>query len=534
MISVIVPIYNVERFLPSTIGSLLDQVGNVDFEILLIDDGSTDTSADICDKYSRGNNNISVIHKANGGLSSARNAGIDAARGDYLMFLDGDDCLDPVTLSSLAEAISLHPDCDIFQFRYEEVSLTIPLGHCCSRELNDYYECKTEYDFFLQLQKLGGVAASACTKLIKRNVIGALRFKEGILHEDEEFVTRILPKCRTIGYCSNDFYKYLMRPGSIINSCFSKKRLDIVPIMKERIEYLDGKNYVDLSEMFRSQLYRNLCRFWNEAYISRDRESLCVIEKHLSEMSDARMNLTGQYWLILNSGICRHTTLQVLHLLKSFCKPLVQKLRNAKIKFARYSECRKRRKRLKCKDFTIISNNCWGGIVYQYFGIQYSTPTIGLFMMDDDYIKFLENLDYYLAQPLYFIPHLESKYNEQLSLETTAKDNYPIALLDDIEVHFLHYESSEEAQRKWDYRKKRINKERLLIKMSQRSSSDLDILERFKKLSFNNKICFTEVEFEGKEFIYIPELKRLNIQGGDETPYVMEAINIIDIVNSIQ
>lgn len=533
MISVIVSIYNVERFLPSTIDSLLNQEGNIDFEILLVNDGSTDRSSDICEKYSGENKNIRVIHKNNGGLSSARNAGIDAAQGEYLMFLDGDDSLDPVTLRSLTKAISLHPDCDVLQFRYEEVSQSMPLGHYVQEDLIDYYECNREYDFFLQLHKLGGVAASACTKLIKRSAIGTLRFKEGILHEDEEFVTRLLHECRTIGYCSNEFYKYLMRPGSIINSCFSRNRLDIVPIMKERIKYLDGKNYFDLSGMFRTQLYRNLCRFWNEAYDSHDRESLCVIEKHLSEMSDARMSLTGQYWLILNSGICRHTALKVLHLLKGFCKPLVQKVRNAKIKFIRYKECRKRRKQLKWDDFTIISNNCWGGLVYQYFGLKYASPTIGLFIMDDDYIRFLENLDHYLSCPLVFITHADSKYSDELGRELSAQSSYPIALLDDVEVHFLHYKSEDEAFEKWEYRKKRINKSRLLVKMSQRSSGNIEILDRFKQLPFENKICFTESEYEGKDFIYIPELKRLNVQGGDETPYVMDKVDLVNLINSL-
>ena len=145
----------------------------------------------------------------------------------------------------------------LLPFQTEEDGFDIS-DFSCGEDLIDYYECNREYDFFLQLHKLGGVAASACTKLIKRSAIGTLRFKEGILHEDEEFVTRLLPECRTIGYCSNEFYKYLMRPGSIINSCFSRNRLDIVPIMKERIKYLDGKNYIDLSRVFRTQLYRNL------------------------------------------------------------------------------------------------------------------------------------------------------------------------------------------------------------------------------------------------------------------------------------
>lgn len=534
MLSIIVPIFNVERYLPSTLDSLVNQIGNANVEILLIDDGSTDSSGSICDKYAREYNNISVIHKQNGGLSSARNAGIDAAKGDYLMFLDGDDCLDPITVASLAKAATLHPNCDIIQFRYEEVTPAMPFGHCTAEDLVDYYECSDEYSYFLQLYQLGGVAASACTKLIKRSVVGDLRFKEGILHEDEEFITRLLPQCRYIGYCSNQFYKYAMRPGSIIHSNFSNRRLDVIAILKERIAYLEKRSYKDLADKFCAKLYGNLRILWNDAYVAQDKESITLIEKELEEIASKRFRVNLFDILVLKSGGCRPFILRLAFNSKKLLKPLAQKFRNAKIKYTRRRECEARRKQLKYTDFTIISNNCWGGLVYQYFGLQYATPTIGLFMMDDDYIKFLENLDYYLSQPLVFISHAESKYRGQLQRETTAKDSYPIAVLDDIEVHFMHYKSAEEAQSKWEYRKRRINKERLLVKMSQRSSDDLTILERFDKLPYKNKICFTESEHVGKGYVYIPELKRLNIQGGDETPFVMDKVNLVNLINEMR
>lgn len=535
-ISIIVPVYNIERFLPSTLDSLIHQEGGSDYEIILVDDGSTDNSGSICDKYANEYKNISVIHKQNGGLSSARNAGIDAAQGDYLMFLDGDDCLDPVTITSLSAAVSLHPNCDVIQFRYEEVAPAMPLGHCTATELIDYYECTDEYSYFLQLYQLGGVVASACTKLIRKSVIGELRFKEGILHEDEEFITRLVPPCCCIGYCSNEFYKYAMRPGSIVHSNFSRKRLDVISILKERVAYFERQGYKDLVEKFSSKLYTNLCRFWSEAYMAQDQGSIRLIEQEIGELASKRIKVGKGllHTLILKSGNCRPFILRLLFTLKKHLKPLVKKVRNAKIKYDRHRECKARRERLKFTDFTIISNNCWGGLVYQYFGLPYATPTIGLFMMDDDYIKFLENLDHYLSQSLVFISHAESKYKERLQRESTAKESYPIALLDDIEVHFLHYKSSEEAEKKWEYRKSRINKDRLLVKMSQRSSNDRTMLERFEKLPFKNKICFTESMREGEGFIHIPELKRLNIQGGDETPFVMDKVDLAELINNMR
>lgn len=533
MISVIVPVYNIERFLPSTLDSLINQIDNVDFEILLIDDGSTDKSGDISDEYASEYDNISVIHKSNGGLSSARNAGIEAARGEYLMFVDGDDCLDSVTLAALTKAILLHPHCDVIQFRYEEVSPSMPLGHCTKEELENYYESTDEYDYFLQLYQFGGVAASACTKLIKRSAIGDLRFKEGIIHEDEEFITRLLPMCSCIGYCSNQFYKYVMRSGSIIHSNFSSMRLDIIPILKERIAYLESKKYDDLAEKFKVKLYGVMRILWDEAYMVHNFDSTQVIERELIVLSSVKSH-KGTDWLILKSGELRPWILRGMYHFRSMLMPIVRKFRNAIIKYNKQKVCKARRKQLKFTDFTIISNNCWGGLVYQYFGLPYNTPIAGCGFMDDDYIKFLENFNYYITQPLVFISFETSKRQKYYLENNIKRPPCPIALLDDVEICFTHYHTEEEARSKWERRCERINKDRILIKMSQRYKSGEEVLERFEKLPFKNKICFIESVREGKEFIYIPELKRLNVLGGDEMPYVMDKVNLVELINNMR
>lgn len=517
MITIIVPIYNIERFLPTTVQSLLAQGGNTDYEIILVDDGSTDGSPDLCDKYASENQNIRVIHKGNGGLSSARNAGLEIATGDYILFLDGDDCLAPNTLSSLSKAASEHFECDFIQFRYEEVPAAAPYGHKVNSALIDYYECDNEQDFFIQLYSLGGVAASVCTKLIKRAVLSDLRFKKGIIHEDEQFTTCLLSRCHKVGYCTNEFYKYVMRGGSIQHSAFSQKRLDAVRVIEDRLAYLKSKDYKQVYELFRNQLNSNLHILWNDAYEAKDSESCKWLEEKFIQYSSSQT----------------HFKLALRYNVKSLFKPIVQKLRNARAKWNIKRTTASRRRKLCNTDFTIISNNCWGGLVYQYFGLPYNSPTVGLFIMDDDYIKFLERFDYYIDQPLRFITFESSRYYDYLSRESTAKMSYPIAMLDDIEIHFLHFHSQVEADEKWKRRCKRINRKRLLIKMSQRFIHDIEILNRFDNLPFRNKICFTEVDYPKPGFIKIEELKYLNIQGGDETPYVIDKVDLTNLINSI-
>lgn len=537
MISIIVSIYNVKPFLPTTIKSLTHQDTNVDYEVILVDDGSTDGSAALCDNYAKKNSRITVLHKPNGGLSSARNAGIEMAHGEYILFLDGDDCLDFCTIRTLNEWCITHAKCDFLQFQYEKVHPASPFGHIVNDTLENYYEIDNEHDTFKRLYELGGVAVSACTKLIKRSTIGDLRFKEGATHEDEQFTTELLKRSQLVGYCDNRFYKYAMRAGSI-HSDFSAKRTDVIPILEDRIKYLKGREWQDLSSLFCSQFFMSLCLLWDRAFASGDKASVKVIEDAIGVLcSENRIKPKGME-ANLKYTIWRHRwiSFRTSFYLKKIFIPFIQKIQNLRIKVKNKKEGRRHRSLLTKtnRKFSIISNNCWGGLVYQYFGLPYTSPTIGLFFMDDDYIKFLECLDYYIEQPLKFISIEKSRYKRKLQSESTMKVNYPIALLDDIEVHFLHYKSEKEAKEKWNKRVKRLNRDRLLIKMSQRFLDSQEILDRFESLPFKNKICFTEHKRENPIFITIPKLHLLNIQGGDETPFVVEKVDLVKMINELR
>ena len=217
------------------------------------------------------------------------------------------------------------------------------------------------------------------------------------------------------------------------------------------------------------------------------------------------------------------------------------KLRNAIIKLRKRIASYKSRKKLNATNFSIISNNCWAGTaVYQPFGLKYNTPTVGLFIMDEDYIRFLEDLDYNLTQPLTFISPVLSKYYDKISKQGTYEISYPIAKLsDEIEIHFLHYKTEDEARQKWMRRVKRINRDKMLIKMSIRDTTvNIDkIVARFDSLKYKNKICFVPDYLNNSnnnEFIYVPELKELNVVGGDETPWTLNRIDIYKLLNSLK
>lgn len=151
---------------------------------------------------------------------------------------------------------------------------------------------------------------------------------------------------------------------------------------------------------------------------------------------------------------------------------------------------------LKNKNFTIISKNCWGGRVYQRYGLQYTSPTVGLFFFADEYIKFLSNIKYYLSLELKFIPKSQSRYYEYY----IEKDKYyPIGVLDDIEIVFLHYKSEVEAREKWNRRKARINWDNLIVKFNDQNRATEENIREFDKLPFKNKLCFVAHPVDGTD-----------------------------------
>jgi uncharacterized protein (DUF1919 family) len=146
------------------------------------------------------------------------------------------------------------------------------------------------------------------------------------------------------------------------------------------------------------------------------------------------------------------------------------------------------RKRLTNKDFTIISDNCWGGQVYHDLNLEYRTPFVGLFIFASDYIRMLKNLEFYLTQPLTF--SRESKFKDM------ENHNYPLGLLGDVELHFLHYKDEAEARTKWERRVKRINWDNLFIKMFDANGCNEELLREFDSLDFKHKVCFTAKEYK--------------------------------------
>ena len=224
LLSIIVPVYNVKAYLKKCVDSLLDQdIETSDYEIILVDDGSTDGCSAICDELAETHENIFVIHKKNGGLSSARNAGIPVATGEYIQFVDSDDYLIPQVLKGLIEQI-LTQKLDILRFNYQNVNekgeVFEPNRH--SKPFVDFSREVCDGSTFLN-ERLG-YACYAWQFIIRADLLKDEPFTEGIWFEDVDWTPRILLQADRVASTRQIVYNYLFRKGSISRSYDSDKR----------------------------------------------------------------------------------------------------------------------------------------------------------------------------------------------------------------------------------------------------------------------------------------------------------------------
>lgn len=235
-ISIIVPVYNVEEYLSNCIYSILNQTFK-NFELILVNDGSTDNSLDICKHYKNIDDRICIIDKKNGGLSSARNAGLDIAKGDYIGFVDSDDYIHPQMYETLYKA-TIKNNAEISLCDFKRVFTS-------NEDFIFYNECSDKYMTIEHLSNIeslhrmnqdnGVVFVIACNKLYKKELFNNLRYKEGIIHEDEYMVHKVLYAAKKINYIHEKLYFYMQRDGSIMNNRTDINRIDYWFALSDRI-----------------------------------------------------------------------------------------------------------------------------------------------------------------------------------------------------------------------------------------------------------------------------------------------------------
>lgn len=222
LISVIIPVYNVEKYIDRCVESVINQTYK-NLEIILVDDGSSDMSFHLCNKWKKEDKRVKVLSKENGGAATARNAGIDSARGDYIMFVDSDDYVSEIICESLYIKLK-QQQADIAICRMEKIEK----DRIYPTRLWDYPENTVVMNRRVALQEffLDKIDCGPCHKLFSTGAIKQIRFPEGVINEDFVFVYRVLSNANRIVFFSDILYHYCFRENSVTSSRFSKRQFD--------------------------------------------------------------------------------------------------------------------------------------------------------------------------------------------------------------------------------------------------------------------------------------------------------------------
>lgn len=229
--SIIVPIYNVENYIAACLDSILCQNYD-DYEIIAINDGSTDRSREILNEYKSKTDKLTIISQENGGLGSARNKGIENAEGDYLVFIDSDDYIDCHMLKQINEIIKVY-DVDILAFDGYRVTESGEIIDIISSDIYTEEYNDLSHKQFLMLEPTG------CTKIYKKKLFidNSIRFPEKLWYEDLATVFKLSLSAKTLGYYKKSFYYYVQRGESITHSSNVKRMMEIMDAFDEEMNY---------------------------------------------------------------------------------------------------------------------------------------------------------------------------------------------------------------------------------------------------------------------------------------------------------
>lgn len=261
VVSVIIPVYHVEAYLGRCVDSVLAQsLRNI--EIILVDDGSTDGCPAICDEYARRDNRVTVIHQKNTGLGGARNAGLDAVRGEHIAFVDADDFIDPAMFEQML--VSLHKEnADLCICGFKKVT---------EDSLRAAEKSAVSFQIVTGMQALEKLYTGdyvyytiACNKLFKRTLFDTIRFPEGKLFEDGYAAFRYYYASSRVVCLPDCFYFYFLRGNSITTAALTVKNLDGIDADRDSLEFLKEKGLTDLvvkaQTKYAGAIINNLKRF---------------------------------------------------------------------------------------------------------------------------------------------------------------------------------------------------------------------------------------------------------------------------------
>lgn len=467
-VSIIVPVYNAENTIRKCVESILyGKEKNI--EIILINDFSKDKSYNVCQKLQEEYDNVILINNSrNLGVSASRNKGLEIAKGEFILFVDSDDYVSKNYVYSLTKKmIELNANLIISGFYYHNY-IENTVQDIIWNNINETICIKNDvlgivYDKWLLPQ--------LWNKIFKRETIIKyhLKFDESLsMGEDFLFVLDYMEAIKTENiYITNEkLYHYIRYNNNSLMGNFHKESYEDKVFKIDKLYLLINDNYIGKKSEYENQIQKikEVCAFYIIKSDLSKKEKIKYISKYTS-LLEANELYKKQYKINKKEKIFLN-----YQLIKKNMKRIKLFLISRKNKIIIY----KTKKLLNNDDYSIISQNCIGGVFYHDMNQKFLSPTINLFFDAKDFIKFIEHLDYYL----------------NLDIKVEWDENYPIGYLDDIKIHFMHYDCCSIATKKWNERKKRLNMNKLIILNTDRDGFDDSCYEKWKKIKYS-KILFT-------------------------------------------
>ena len=468
--SVIIPVYNAEKTLRRCVESIV--LGQErDVEVIIVDDCSKDYSWDLCQELAREFPNVTAVqNKQNFGVSFTRNHGLDLAQGSYVLFVDSDDWVSQNYVKTMTELAVQYPD-----------SLPICGQHFIDKVHNtsrDYtwngqdgslVEMSSEL-FFDLLDRF--LLQQLWNKIFHRDIIeqNHIRFDEHqTMGEDFQFVLDYMDAihCQKCVVINKPLYYYIRWNESSLMSQFGLTENDNEYRRLRQLLHICGADCDEMRSKYEravEALKKNYVYQIMHAKAMDFDEKRELIGKIIGKEAVSRLYWEGRNLIVKE---------QIANLIGK-CKEIPCRMANKLQRLKNGLIIKKARANLQVKDLTIISQNCIGGVLYHDMGMQFASPTINLFFSGSDFIRFVQNLDYYL----------------RLDLTMSWEETYPIGRLEDITIHFMHYNTCAEAQEAWERRKQRVDYSKVLVLSTDMEDFSWYVFEEWEKIHYP-KVLFS-------------------------------------------
>lgn len=470
-VSVIIPVYNSEKTLRRCVESLVYGTEK-NVEVILVDDCSKDSSWELCQQLQTEFEAVlSVQNKKNSGVSYTRNQGLLRANSPYIMFVDSDDWVSRHFISQLLHTVEKHKEAQVLcGFHYIDQLTYSKMDYQWDKQCREnLIEIQGE-ELFDAVDKI--MMQNVWNKIFEREIIqkNNIQFDETqSMGEDFGFVLDYmmaagLKKCMII---NEPLYYYVRANQTSLMSNFGWSIDDQAFQRMEQLAKICGETLPNIQKRLEKQIY-NLKR--NSVYHVVRTQSHTKKEK-LKRIEQILGDGTGKAFYQQQMIIYhKEKVINLISEVKRFKDRVRGKIKHQK----RDAIIKKEKQRLRAEDFSVISQNCIGGVFYHDMGKKFLSPTVDLFFKEPDFIKFVSNLKYYL----------------NLELDMRWEEEYPVGKLSDIDIYFMHYSSCKEAKEAWERRKKRVEFEKILVIATDRNGFTHDMYEQWKKIPYS-KVLFT-------------------------------------------